>query len=471
MTSDEPPNQQPNVAAVILAAGLGTRMRSRLPKELHPIAGRPTIDYVLEAAQGACPAQTVLVLSPAKAALAQVLPDDVEVAWQKEQLGTGHAAAQALPLLRPEIERVAVLFADAALLTPEVVRELVARSASSGALVTLLTAVVADPGPYGRLRYQDGRITAIVEVKVDTACYQGPVEVNSGISCYRRDWLERALPHVPRSPVGEYYLTSLVELAAQEAPQPAVVSLIAPIELAQGVNDRVELAEAERVMRRRINERLMRAGVSIVDPASTFIDAEVEIAPDTRIEPFTTISGTSRIAEDCVIGPQAIVRDSVIGAGCEIVASLIEGAELGHGVHVGPFSHFRPGTRIADGVHVGNYVEVKNASLGEGTHVGHFSYLGDAAIGRGVNIGAGTITANYDGVAKHRTTIGDRAFIGSDTILRAPVEVGEDARTGAGAVVTRDVPPGVTVIGVPARPLQPVKDDEQDKDEDEERES
>ena len=428
-------------------------MRSRVAKELQPLAGRRMIDYVLDAARGANPSQIIVVLSPAKAELASALPPDVAVAWQHEQLGTGHAAAQALPLLRPEIDRVAVLFGDHPLLTPDAVGELARASTTPETLVALLTSVLADPGAYGRLHFDAGRITGIIEAKVDRTVYDGPVEIYSGISCYRRDWLERALPDVPRSPVGEYYLTSLVEQAAREPLARPVVSVRAPIEVAQGVNDKVELAAAERVLRARINERLMRGGVSIVDPASTFIDATVAIGQDARIEPFTTIEGASVIGEGCRIGPQAIVRDSRIGAESEVVASMIEGAEIGRGVHVGPYSHFRSGARIADGAHIGNYVEVKNATVGPETHIGHFSYVGDAEIGRAVNIGAGTITANYDGVNKHRTVIGDNAFIGSDTILRAPVEVGPGARTGAGSVVTRDVAAGKTVVGVPARPI------------------
>lgn len=455
MESDraETDNPAPTLAVVILAAGLGTRMRSRLAKELQPLAGRPMIAYVLDAARAAGPAQVIVVLSPAKADLVRALSSEVEIAWQEEMRGTGHAAAQALPLLRPEIRQVAVLFGDHPLLTAEAVRQLTATSRESGALVTLLTSTLADPGPYGRLRRAGDRITGVVEAKVDETSYTGPVEINSGISCYRRDWLERALPGIPRSPVGEYYLTSLVELAAAEPLQPAVVSVRAPIEVAQGVNDRVELAAAEAVLRRRINERLMRSGVTLVDPTSTFIDATVEIGQDARIEPFTTIGGACVIGAGCRIGPQAIVRDSRIGAGSEVVASMVEGAEIGQGVHVGPYSHFRAGARVADGAHIGNYVEVKNARVGAGTHIGHFSYVGDAELGRDVNIGAGTITANYDGFAKHRTIIGDGAFIGSDTILRAPVEVGPGARTGAGSVVTKDVAAGKTVVGVPARPI------------------
>jgi bifunctional UDP-N-acetylglucosamine pyrophosphorylase/glucosamine-1-phosphate N-acetyltransferase len=452
--SDEPPIQSTSVAAVILAAGLGTRMRSKTPKELHPIAGRPMLHYVLDAAQSICPDQVIVVLSPAKAALAGSLPNGCEVAWQLDPLGTGHAATQALALLKPEVTHVAILFGDHPLLTADAVAGLVERASNSGSLVTLLTAVLEDPGAYGRLRHHDGRILGVVEAKEDTQVHTEPVEINSGISCYDRTWLEQTLPNVARSSLGEYYLTSLVELAASSdwSEQP-VVSLVTSPDVAYGVNDRVDLANAERLMRRRINERLMRSGVSIVDPGSTFIDDGVHIERDTRIEPFTIIKGETQIGEGSVIGPHATIDGSSVGRTCAIVASTLESSVVGDRVHVGPYSHFRFGTRVDSDVHIGNYVEIKNSHVSSGTHIGHFSYVGDAEIGRNVNIAAGTITANYDGVDKHRTIIEDNAFIGCDTILRAPVTVGNAGRTGAGSVVTRNVPPGATVVGMPARPI------------------
>jgi bifunctional UDP-N-acetylglucosamine pyrophosphorylase/glucosamine-1-phosphate N-acetyltransferase len=455
VSSDEPDEQSSGVAAVILAAGLGTRMRSRLPKELHTVCGRPLLHHVIRAASAANPDQLIVVLSPAKASVVDSLPAHCQVVWQTEPLGTGHAAAQALPLLQPHIRQVAILFGDHPLLTGDAVSQLIARSRESGALVTLLTAILDDPGAYGRVQYAGDRITGVVEAKADPTIYDGPVEIYSGISCYQRDWLDRQLPIVPRSAVGEYYLTSLVSMAAEEAgSERSVISVVAPAETAYGINDRVELSVAERLMRARINERLMRSGVTIVDPTTTFIDDTVSVGEDARIEPLTTISGASTIGEQSVIGPSSLVRDSSIGVECVVLTSTLEGAVVGDRVHVGPYAHFRAGTTIESDVHIGNYVETKNARIGSGTHVGHFSYLGDAEIGRRVNIAAGTITANFDGVAKHRTIIGDDAFIGCDTILRAPVTVGAGGNTGAGSVVTHDVAPGETVAGVPARPFQ-----------------
>ncbi len=454
VSSDETSAESDGVAAVILAAGLGTRMRSRTPKELHPVCGRSMLEHVIRAASAASPSQIIVVLSPAKAAIADSLPENCVVAWQTEPLGTGHAAAQALPLIDDAVNRVAILFGDHPLLTGEAVCGLVDSSRRSGSLITLLTAVLPEPGAYGRLVYDDEHIVGIVEAKEDKRQYSGSVEINSGISCYDREWLQHRLSDVPRSSVGEYYLTSLVEMAAREgSSQGAVTSVVQSAETAYGVNDRVELAIAEHLMRVRINTRFMRAGVTIVDPASTFIDDTVTIEQDVRIEPFTIICGTSAIGEETVIGPHASIYDTRIGRGCVVDASTLESAEVEDRVHVGPYSHFRAGTRIQSGAHVGNFVEVKNSTIGEASHAGHFSYVGDATVGKNVNIGAGTITANYDGVTKHETIIEDDAFIGSDTILRAPVTVGKGARTGAGSVVTRDVSPGSTVVGLPARPI------------------
>jgi bifunctional UDP-N-acetylglucosamine pyrophosphorylase/glucosamine-1-phosphate N-acetyltransferase len=452
--SDEPPIQSTSVAAVILAAGLGTRMHSKTPKELHPIAGKSMLHHVIDAARSIGPDQIIVVLSPAKSSLAESLPDGCEVAWQNEPLGTGHAAAQALPLLKPEVSHVAILFGDHPLLTSDAVAGLVDRASESGALVTLLTAVLNDPAAYGRLRHEAGRIVGVVEAKEDDRVHAGPVEINSGISCYDRVWLEQTLRNVARSSAGEYYLTSLVAMAASsDVSKSPVVSVVTSPEVAYGVNDRVDLANAERLMRQRINERLMRSGVSIVDSASTFIDDGVHVERDCRIEPFTIIKGETRIGEGTVIGPNTTVAGSVIGNDCVIVASTIESSIVGDRVSVGPYSHFRPGTQIDSDVRIGNYVEIKNSHVGSGTDIHHFSYTGDATVGRHVNIAAGTITANYDGVNKHRTVIEDGAFIGCDTILRAPVTIGTEGRTGAGSVVTRDVMPGVTVVGMPARPI------------------
>ena len=456
MRPDEPTDSaHPTLAVVVLAGGLGTRMRSRTAKELQLLAGRPLLSYVLDVAEAIQPAQRIAVLHPGKRAVQEILPSGWQVAWQEQPLGTGHALAQALPLLAPSIRRVLLLFGDHPLLTPGDLERLLRAAEEHSTAAAVLTTVLDDPAAYGRIRRQDGRVVGVVEAREDEVSYQGPVEVVSGATCYDRRWLEEALPRLARSPSGEYYHTWLVELAAR-TPWPAepVITVLALPETALGVNDRVDLARAEAIIRRRVAERLMRAGVAIVDPSTTFIDATVEIESDARIEPFTIISGRSWIGEGSRIGPHAVVRDSRIGPECEVLASVIEEASLGSRVHVGPYAHLRPGTRVADDVHIGNYAELKNAQVGRETRIGHFSYIGDAELGERVNIGAGTVTCNFDGVKKHRTVIEDDAFIGSDTMLIAPVRVGPGGRTGAGSVVNRDVPPGGLVVGVPARPIE-----------------
>lgn len=461
---DEPPSTPPrdrSCAAVVLAAGHGTRMKSRLPKMLHPVAGRPMIDAVLHSAEGCAPIRTVLVVSPHNAEQfrrhLQGRADRLAFAIQEEQLGTGHAVATGVAELPVGVDDVMVLYGDQPLFSPEMIVALLTGHRRSGAMATLASCIHPTGGQHGRISRDDrGRIVRITEARDAVGEAPGPKEINNGIHCFRRDWLEAHLPLLTRQSNGEYYLTELVEIAAREGDGPGeavwpVAAVPVDLEAAMGVNDRIQLAEAERIARRRINERLMLAGVTIVDPASTFIDRDVTIGADTVVKPFTIITGRTTIGEDCAIGPGARIRDSAIARGCAIVDSTVEGAEIGEGSDVGPYSRLRPGARLGPGVHIGNFVEIKNSTVGAGTAAGHASYLGDATIGERVNIGAGAITANYDGRDKHRTTIGDGAFIGVDTMLRAPVEVGPGATTGAGAVVTRDVPAGRKVAGVPAR--------------------
>ncbi|HEX5164462.1 MAG TPA: bifunctional UDP-N-acetylglucosamine diphosphorylase/glucosamine-1-phosphate N-acetyltransferase GlmU [Thermomicrobiales bacterium] len=462
----EPPDRQPggvtgygNIAVVILTAGRGTRMRSAIPKVLHPIAGLPMAAHVVRAAREIAPGQIVVTIGPTSEQLRDVLTDDITFAWQPDPLGTGDAARAALPHLTPAIEWVVVIFGDHPLMSDATLRMLIETTLAADPLLATVAVVLPEPGPYGRYRRDSrGRVIGIVEAHEDTQTYDGPTPVNSGACCVQRDWLETAIGDIPLSPKGEYYLTTLVELAARVTlpdDRDPVLLVTAPEEVALGINDRVELAEAERGIRQRINERHMRAGVTLVDPEQSYIDADVTIGADTRIEPGCQLRGRTTIGAGCRIGPQSVIEDSIIHDNVTIRASWIESSEVGSGVDIGPFSHLRPGATLAAGVHIGNYVELKNASIGAGTQIGHFSYVGDSEVGERVNIGAGSITANYDGVAKYRTTIGNDVFIGSDTILRAPVTVGDGGRTGAGAVVTKNVPAGKTVVGVPARVIGP----------------
>lgn len=462
-STEDAPSDSPQrlCAVIILAAGRGTRMRSRLDKMLHPVAGRPMFDAALAAASGGAPAQTILVVAPHNAdqlrAYAAPRYPDLAIVVQEEQLGTGHAPVMALPLLDPAIEDVLVLFGDHPLDTPGMVANTLAEHRASGALVTMAACVHPTGGQHGRIaRDERGRIVRVTEWRDAVGEEPGPKEINSGIHCFRRDWLAEQLPRLTRQPNGEYYLTELIAFAVRDAvagrPWP-VAAVTVDLGAAMGVNDRVQLADATRRAHQTINERHMLAGVTIIDPATTFIDHDVTIGRDTTVAPFSVIRGRTTIGEGCVIGPGARICDSVIMDGATIVDSTIEESEVGSGTDIGPYSHLRPGARIAGHVHLGNFVEIKNSTVGSGTAIGHVSYLGDATIGENVNIGAGAITSNYDGRDKHRTVIGDRAFIGVDTILRAPVEVGPGAYTGGGAFVNRDVPAGQTVVGIPARPI------------------
>jgi bifunctional UDP-N-acetylglucosamine pyrophosphorylase/glucosamine-1-phosphate N-acetyltransferase len=437
-------------------------MRSALPKVLHPIAGLPMVAHVTRAARAAAPGQLIATLGPTSEALRDALGPDVSYAWQPEALGTGDAVAVALPLLRPEIEWVVVIYGDHPLTDTATLRGLMDAARAAQPLVALLAVRLADPGPYGRYVYRDGRIVGTVEAHEDPRVYSEPTLVNSGMCCYRRDWLEQHIRQLPLSPKGEYYLTALVERAAA-TPWPAdpVLAVEAPAEVALGVNDRVELAQAEALLRQRINAAHMRAGVTLVDPATTYIDVDVTLGPDTRLEPGCVLRGATRVGARCQLGPQTVLDHAELGDDVTILSSWLEHARVGSGTRIGPYTHLRPGADLAPGVHLGNYVEVKNASIGSGTHVGHFSYVGDATVGERVNIGAGTITCNYDGQQKHRTEIGDDVFVGSDSMLVAPLTLGAGARTGAGSVVTRSVPPGALAVGVPARVRQPApRDDE-----------
>lgn len=442
-----------NWAAVVLAAGMGKRMRSRTPKVLHTLAGRLMLSYVIDALREVRPASLVVVVSPqVKAALPDLGPG-IEYALQEQPLGTGHALAQARSLLESASEHVLVLNADTPLVSPLTLRTLAGHHQASRAVLTLATATVPQPQGLGRiLRDSARRIVGVAEDDADLSESQRHInEINVGVYAFGADWLWPHLSLVPPARSGgEFYLTHLVGLAAQAGLPVQGIAVSHPTE-ALGINHRGHLAQAEAYLRQQVRERLMLAGVTLLDPPSTLVDASVEVGEDTVLYPQTMLLGHTRVGCGCRLGPGTVVEDSHIGDNCRIVASVIEGATLEEGVDVGPFSHLRPGAHLEAGVHLGNFVEVKKSRLGRGTRAGHFSYLGDAAIGAGVNIGAGTITCNFDGQAHQPTTIGAGAFIGSDTMLVAPVTVGDLAVTGAGSVVTRDIGPGEVAYGVPAR--------------------
>ena len=472
-------------APVVLAAGKGTRMRSTLPKVLHQLAGLPLLAHVLNALDeiphtaAFAPLQTTLA-SAKPLAVVGFGADEVERVFgercayvlQEPQLGTGHAvmvARHALDRLEPQPEIVLVCYGDTPLMSGEVLARLLVEHVERGATLTFLTAITEQPSDFGRVvRDAAGQAREIVEMKRATEEQKLIKEVNSGVYCFERAWLWSALETLPKNPVGEYYLTDLVRIASEQGRTVATVT--GSFSETVGINDRVQLADAEQVMRRRVLERLMYAGVTIIDPATTYIDAQVEIGADSVILPGTLITGKTRIGSFCRIGPGSMIDNSTLGDGCIVRASALEEAILEDGVRMGPFSHCRPGAHLARNVRMGNFGEVKNSYVGPETDMHHFSYLGDATVGEHVNIGAGTITVNYDGVRKNPTTIGDEASIGSDTMLVAPVTVGEHATTGAGAVVTRDVPPWSIVAGVPARILRMKEPPQVSQGEDEKKE-
>jgi bifunctional UDP-N-acetylglucosamine pyrophosphorylase/glucosamine-1-phosphate N-acetyltransferase len=428
---------------VVLAAGKGVRMRSRIPKVLHPVAGRPMLLWAIAAARPLAPQRTLVVTNPRHDGVQAALNGEGETVSQAEQLGTGHAVAQVAPAHRSD-GPVLVIYGDMPLLRPETLRRLVETHRERGPAASVLTSVVDDPTGYGRIvRGRNGLVRAIVEEKDATPEQRQIKEINSGAICFSGRELWPALARLEsRNQAAEFYLTGVVSLLKGKI---ETVAAADPSEVL-GINDRVQLAEAESILRRRIMEDLMRAGVTITDPATTYIDADVKIGPDSTVHPFSTITGSSLIGEDCVIGPFAQVRDTTIGDGCRVERAHLERARLGRKVVVGPFSRLRPGAELEDGVRVGTHAEIKNSRLGSGTQVGHFSYIGDTSIGVDANIGAGTVTANWDGFQHQQTVIGDRAQIGSDTILVAPVTVGSDVYTGAGSVITRDVPAGSLAI-------------------------
>jgi bifunctional UDP-N-acetylglucosamine pyrophosphorylase/glucosamine-1-phosphate N-acetyltransferase len=429
-------------------------MRSRIPKVLHPLAGRAMIDHVLDSLARAGVGRPVVVTGHGADAVEAAVGSHATTVRQEPQRGTADAVRIGLESLTDRVETVLVTMGDAPLQPAELYRELLDRQRATGAPVVLLSARMPDPTGYGRIvRRADGTAEAVVEEADADAAVRAIDEINVGTYAFDVGWLRASLGRVAASPSGEYYLTDLVALAAADG-RPAAIVEAADAEDAIGINDRVALAAAEERLRRRIAERHMRNGVTIVDPSTTRIDARVEIGQDARIEPWTILEGDSIIAQDAVIGPNAHVRDSRIGPRTRVWASVVEESSVAEDVQIGPYAHLRPGSQIGARCRIGNFAEIKRSSLGAGTQQHHFSYIGDAEIGENVNVGAGSVTANFDGTAKHRTQVGDDVKLGVDTMMVAPVTIGEGATTGAGSVVTRDVAPGKTVVGVPARPIE-----------------
>ncbi len=450
------------LAAVVLAAGESTRIRSGTPKVLHELCGRPMVLHVVDALAELPLSRIVIVVGHRAERVVATLRDQlvtevpVEFVEQRVQRGTGDAVSVALTSSAFEDldaeDDILVLPGDHPLLRAETIAMLATEHRMQDAAATVLTAHVSDPAGYGRvIRDKDDRVARIVE-HADADVEELEVnEVNTSIYCFRRNLLAPAMRRLsPENAQGEYYLTDAVEVLRAAGHKVIAVPASDPAE-AIGVNDRLQLADAEAVLRARINRRWMIDGVTMVDPARTYVDAGVAIERDVRLLPGTILQGRTTIAAGAIVGPDSHLVDTVVGERSVVANSVVRDAEIGDDCQVGPFAFLRPGTRLADGAKAGTFVELKNADIGEGTKVPHLSYVGDAEIGSGANLGASTITANYDGVEKHRTRIGDGVHTGIHTSLVAPVELGAGSETGAGSVVTHDAPPGRLVKGAPAR--------------------
>lgn len=428
--------------AVILAAGQGTRMKSKLYKVLHPVCGKAMVDHVLTQLERVGIDQIVTVVGHGADQVKQLLGDRTTYALQAEQLGTGHAVMQAEDVLGQKDGITLVTCGDTPLFTAETFKQLFAYHEQQGAAATVLTAHTDQPFGYGRIiRDAAGTVAKIVEQKDATPEEAAVQEINTGVYCFNNRELFAALHQLSNDNAqGEYYLTDVIGILKQAGKQVGAFQMDDFTE-SMGVNDRVALANATRVMQQRINTRHMQNGVTMIDPATTYIDADVQIGNDTVIEPGVVLKGKTLIGSDCVIGAHSEIRDSVIEDGVTVTASFLENAVMHKDSNIGPYSHLRPKAEIGVGVHIGNFCEVKNAQIGQNTKVGHLTYVGDATLGKEINIGCGTVFVNYDGMNKHHTNVGDYSFIGSGSNIIAPVEIGDHAYVAAGSTITDDVAP------------------------------
>ena len=460
-------NMSIKTASVILAAGKGARMRSNIPKVLHTLGGRPLMEYALDLGFDICNKPPIVVVGFESEKVQECIGNRAKIVLQEPQLGTGHALHQTAGVLRGQADMIVVWAADMPLLSKETLQSVVNCQIENEGPISIVTAISNNDRGFGKvIRSELGEVQAIVEKSDATAEQLSINELNVGVYCFRSLWLWDELSTLKPSANGEYYLTDLIKSASSQDEKIGVVTTNAVDEII-GINTRVHLAEAETALRTRINNRWMERGVTLIDPANTYIDSNVEIGLDTIVLPNTHLQGNTVVGSECTIGPNSTIRHSVINDRCKIESSVVEHATLGNDVDVGPFGHLRAGAHLDNGVHVGNFGEVKNSYLGPDVKMGHFSYVGDATIGARTNIGAGAITCNYGmDKNKHRTEIGEDVFIGSDTMLVAPLHIGSRVRTGAGSVVTKDLPDDSLAVGVPARIIsRAVDDDIQLKDE------
>ncbi|AIQ61786.1 bifunctional N-acetylglucosamine-1-phosphate uridyltransferase/glucosamine-1-phosphate acetyltransferase [Paenibacillus stellifer] len=433
--------------AVVLAAGQGKRMKSKLYKVLHPVCGKPMVGHVLDTVKATGCQRNIVVVGHGAESVQAYLGDSVEYVLQETQLGTGHAVMQAKDILGGEEGTLIVACGDTPLVKPETLAELMVLHEKRGAAATVLTAVMDNPAGLGRIiRTEDGALLKIVEQKDCTPEEDAIREINTGIYCFDNAKLFAALQQVTnQNAQGEYYLTDVIGILREQG---ELVLAFQTEDAAEsiGVNDRLALSEAESQMRLRINRRHMLNGVTIIDPASTYIEADVTIGTDTVIYPGSVLKGKTAIGEGCTIGPSSEIEDSAISDGAKIKHSVLSGAEVGARTSVGPFAYLRPGSVLGEDVKIGDFVEIKKATIGDGSKVSHLSYVGDAVVGKNVNVGCGAITVNYDGFNKSLTEIEDEAFIGSNVNLIAPVKVGKGAYVVAGSTITRTVAEGDLAI-------------------------
>ena len=436
-------------SAIILAAGAGTRMKSKLPKVAHRIMGEPLVGYVIDAANEAVELDKIVaVVGHGREQVIPLVQDACEVVVQEEQRGTADAVNSCREAFAGVGGSVVVLSGDCPLITPQTIRRLVERREQTGAAAVVLSMIPEDPFGYGRIvRTTAGEFERIIEQKDCTPAQAAIVECNSGFYCFDADYLFQALEQVSTNNAqGEYYLTDVVEIA-RHAGRVVEAMVADDADECLGVNTRVQLAQATKVLQRRINERHMLAGVSMTDPDQVWIGPKVEIAPDVELLPQTFLLGTTSIGEDTVVGPNSRLTDTRVGERCVIDETVAIESQIEDECNCGPRAYLRPGAHLLHGAKAGTHVEIKKSTIGEGSKVPHLSYIGDTTLGEGVNIGAGTITCNYDGYNKWPTTVGDRSFVGSSTMLVAPVNVGEDVTIGAGSVITADVSDGALALG------------------------
>ena len=434
--------------AIILAAGKGTRMKSDLPKVLHKVAGISMLEHVFRSVNAIDPEKTVTVVGHKAELVEQVLAGQTDFVRQTEQLGTGHAVMMAEPVLENLTGQTLVIAGDTPLITGESLKNLIVFHINHKNVATILTAEADNPFGYGRIvRNQHDEVLKIVEQKDASDFEQQIKEINTGTYVFDNARLFEALKNInTNNAQGEYYITDVIGIFRENGEKVGAYTL-KDFDESLGVNDRVALATAEGIMRRRINQQHMVNGVSFVNPHATYIDVDVEIAPEVQVEANVTLKGQTKIGAETILTNGTYIVDSVIGERTIITNSMIEESSVADGVTVGPYAHIRPGSSLAKDVHVGNFVEVKGSSIGENTKAGHLTYIGNSEVGANVNFGAGTITVNYDGQKKYKTVIGDNVFVGSNSTIIAPVELGDNSLVGAGSTITKDVPADAIALG------------------------